>query len=301
MRAPETPVSNLPDPALDAVAAADLGAWRREVLAALAGPRGWWSVAGLAWADEVPAWLGSAADAELRLPERCPARVALVRRDGATLRVRPHTGVRLTVDDVPLAEEAALADGAVLRCGEGGDAVEAVVLRRADRIGLRTFDPRLGAARDPADLAWYPVTPGWVVEARLWPAHADASLPIVNVLGDVDDVPLAGHLTFAVAGVHVELLATWAGDGLFVHFRDATSGPETYGAGRFLRLMAPDAAGRTRLDFHRAVQPPCAHTPHATCPMPPLANRLPMAVRAGEHMRRPAGEEPAGRPPAARN
>ena len=69
---------------------------------------------------------------------------------------------------------------------------------------------------------------------------------------------------------------------LFIVFADATSGFETYGGGRFLSADPPDAQGRVVLDFNRATNPPCAFTPHATCPMPPPANRLPVAVRAGE-------------------
>lgn len=45
-----------------------------------------------------------------------------------------------------------------------------------------------------------------------------------------------------------------------------------------LRLPARAPARVVR----RAHHPPCAHTPHAMCPLPPLANRLPLAVRAGE-------------------
>jgi len=36
------------------------------------------------------------------------------------------------------------------------------------------------------------------------------------------------------------------------------------------------------LDFNRAVNLPCAYTPFATCPLPPVENRLPIAIRAGE-------------------
>jgi uncharacterized protein (DUF1684 family) len=70
-------------------------------------------------------------------------------------------------------------------------------------------------------------------------------------------------------------------------FRDATSGRETYGGGRFLHVAMPDASGATRIDFNRAYNPPCGYTPYATCPVPPPENRLPLAVKAGE--RRPPG------------
>ena len=36
------------------------------------------------------------------------------------------------------------------------------------------------------------------------------------------------------------------------------------------------------IDFNRATNLPCAYTDHATCPLPPAGNRLPVAVEAGE-------------------
>ena len=77
------------------------------------------------------------------------------------------------------------------------------------------------------------------------------------------------------------------GGGLFVPFGDATSGSETYGAGRYLLdtvkgadLGADD--GRLVLDFNVAYNPSCAYDPRWACPLAPPANRLPVAVRAGE-------------------
>jgi uncharacterized protein len=116
---------------------------------------------------------------------------------------------------------------------------------------------------------------------RFEPADEEERVSIVNVLGDVAHVPAAGRLRFEHGGVGYALLATWAGDRLFVNFRDATNGATTYGAGRFLTVDAP-VAGRAWLDFHRAHHPPCAHTPYATCPLPPLENRLPFPIPAGE-------------------
>lgn len=70
--------------------------------------------------------------------------------------------------------------------------------------------------------------------------------------------------------------------GLFLIFGDATNAEETYGGGRFLSVEKPDEKGRTAIDFNRAVNPPCAFSPFATCPLPPKMNRLPIKVTAGE-------------------
>jgi uncharacterized protein (DUF1684 family) len=68
----------------------------------------------------------------------------------------------------------------------------------------------------------------------------------------------------------------------FVIFRDRSSGDSTYGGGRFLDADAAGADGTTVLDFNLAYSPPCAFTPHATCPLPPPQNSLTVAVEAGE-------------------
>ena len=79
---------------------------------------------------------------------------------------------------------------------------------------------------------------------------------------------------------------------LLVLFSDETAGVTTHPAVRSLSIQAP-TAGEVTLDFNRAVNLPCAYTPYATCPYPPLENRLPIAVTAGERLPEPAELERA--------
>jgi uncharacterized protein len=79
------------------------------------------------------------------------------------------------------------------------------------------------------------------------------------------------------------------GGGLFVPFRDETSGAETYGGGRYLldSVKGSDLGmddGRLVLDFNFAYNPSCSYDPRWVCPLSPPANRLPVAARAGERM-----------------
>jgi hypothetical protein len=85
-------------------------------------------------------------------------------------------------------------------------------------------------------------------------------------------------------------MAGYAG-GLFVPFRDATNGSETYGAGRYLvdaaksaDLGGDPAAGTLILDFNFSFQPSCAFDPRWACPLAPPENRLDLAIRAGERL-----------------
>jgi uncharacterized protein (DUF1684 family) len=97
---------------------------------------------------------------------------------------------------------------------------------------------------------------------------------------------------FAHAGAELALELYWLegyGGGLFVPFADATSGRETYGAGRYLLDTVKGADlgeqdGRLLLDFNFAYQPSCAYDSRWTCPLAPPANRLTVAVRAGERI-----------------
>jgi uncharacterized protein (DUF1684 family) len=89
-------------------------------------------------------------------------------------------------------------------------------------------------------------------------------------------------------------MAGYAG-GLFIPFRDATNGTETYGAGRYLVDAAKGAdLGAAPgpepdnwaliLDFNFATQPSCAFDPRWACPLAPPENRLDLAIRAGERL-----------------
>jgi uncharacterized protein len=103
-----------------------------------------------------------------------------------------------------------------------------------------------------------------------------------------------GHVTVPFGATERRLglfwMAGYAG-GLFLPFRDATNGRETYGAGRYLLdaakaadLGAGSEPGSLVLDFNFAFQPSCAFDPQWACPLAPPANRLDIEIRAGERI-----------------
>jgi uncharacterized protein len=94
-----------------------------------------------------------------------------------------------------------------------------------------------------------------------------------------------GDLEFRLSGRDLKLRVFHAGEGVgtsvFVPFRDATSGSESYGPGRYLILELTED-DEYDLDFNRAFNPYCAYTEAFECGFPPSDNDLPVAVRAGE-------------------
>lgn len=97
---------------------------------------------------------------------------------------------------------------------------------------------------------------------------------------------------FQIAGAELSLELYWLegyGGGLFLPFADTTNGRETYGAGRYLldTIKGADLGAqddRLVLDFNFAYQPSCSYDSRWTCPLAPAANRLALAVEAGEKL-----------------
>jgi uncharacterized protein len=131
--------------------------------------------------------------------------------------------------------------------------------------------------------------------------------PDARVLAELEDVEAApqpietsgpepmlfrplGRARFTLGGEELALELDWLesyGGGLFVSFRDTTSGRETYGGGRYLLDTVKGADlgeddGRLVLDFNFAYNPSCSYDPSWVCPLAPPANRLPVAIEAGE-------------------
>jgi uncharacterized protein (DUF1684 family) len=95
-----------------------------------------------------------------------------------------------------------------------------------------------------------------------------------------------GAVDLPIGSLEVLWLDEYSG-GVFLPFRDATSGKTTYGGGRYLLDTAKGAdlgsSGDTLvLDFNFAYHPSCVYDPKWTCPLAPLSNRLAAAVEAGE-------------------
>jgi uncharacterized protein len=97
----------------------------------------------------------------------------------------------------------------------------------------------------------------------------------------------AGTFRFEIHGRPLQLTAydsdRMAEGQLFVPFMDATTGTETYGAGRYLDLD-PEPDGAYTLDFNLAYHPLCVYDPKYSCPLTPQENRLPVRIEAGERL-----------------
>ena len=136
-------------------------------------------------------------------------------------------------------------------------------------------------------LRYYPVDPGLRFRVRLAVFPEQEVLTFPTSKGTEQQYFRHGFFEFPVEGQTIRLNAYKAvhshgrHESLFVPFRDATSGKETYGAGRYLDLEV-EPSGVYDLDFNRAYNPYCAYSDDYVCPLPPPENWFPVPIRAGE-------------------
>ncbi len=116
----------------------------------------------------------------------------------------------------------------------------------------------------------------------------DTPVEMATSTGDMRMYRRWGQFRFTVddTEAHLIVYSNDIGDELFLPFRDATNGAETYGAGRYLDNhrpgLKPMSDGRLLVDFNYAYNPYCAYSPAYSCPLPPRENWLKIPIRAGE-------------------
>ncbi len=261
-------------------------AWHAQRIRVLTADEGWLTLVGLDWLREGECSVGSSDTCALRYEHATAAEIGSFVVEGDVVRFRAIEGVVTTADGVEVRECALVADdrGAptVLRNGS----LHITLVRRNGALALRVRDNASAVRANFHGIECFPFDASWIVDARVRVPASATSIAITNVSGFVETQPIAALLDCTIAGHACTLTATDAGEGrLFVVFGDASNGASndstTYGGGRFLDVAAP-IDGRTVIDFNRAINPPCAFTAFATCPMAPEANRLPFAVHAGE-------------------
>ena len=149
------------------------------------------------------------------------------------------------------------------------------------------FDPQSPRFKEYKGMKFFPPDLSYRVEAALTPNPNPDTTIILSTRGNQRHAVRVGWFDFKLAGKKCRLEATrllepGVGEKDFsLFFTDATTGKESYSVGRYLEAE-PRPDGRYVLDFNLCYNPACAYSEHYNCPIPPRANRLEVAVRAGE-------------------
>jgi uncharacterized protein (DUF1684 family) len=259
--------------------------WRAERVAELTNETGWLTLVGLFWLNPGENTFGRAPSNTLVLDHPSLADTAgtfTLTGSKVTFTARPGSGI--THAGLPVTSMELFSDAKESPTVVSSGPLRFFIIERAGKFGVRVRDVASARRRNFAGLQYFPIAPDWVFNARFEPYEPRRQIRIVNILGLEDEMVSPGALVFIKDGQEVRLDAVFDGDDttdLFIMFADGTSGHDTYGAGRFLRVPFA-TAGSTVIDFNKAYNPPCAFNDFATCPLPPYQNRVKLKITAGE-------------------
>ena len=214
--------------------------------------------------------------------------------------------VRDKVVNVPGFGTAALRDGKIVlwvNCVHGADCAECVstvldpelpegehrvrkgtrsayAIKRGPWIGIRVKDSQAPARTGFQGVERFPVERDWILKGELVPA--DEQVAIESVVGVATQEASPGWAQFQYGGktYKARLIGAPEDEKFFLVFSDASAGKTTYPACRFLTVEREGEAGLV-LDFNKAINPACAFSRYATCPLPPEENVFPFSIEVG--------------------
>jgi uncharacterized protein (DUF1684 family) len=133
-------------------------------------------------------------------------------------------------------------------------------------------------------LKYFPVSEKYKVKARITILRESETFQLTTSTGKTREFRRYAYADFSIDGKDCRLTILQPIDDpnyFFLPFTDATSGKETYGAGRYLEPKMNDLANFV-IDFNRAYNPYCAYNESYDCPIPPRENHLEVEIKAGE-------------------
>lgn len=255
--------------------------WKEYRVNVLKGPTNWLRLHDIYWLKEGDNSFGSGDDVNIRFPEDTIDEHAgfFTLHDGQVV-MQVNDDVTITHEGEPLSEFL-LFDGEERPHAEHGT-LEWFVDSRGDNHGIRLYNKDNPKADAFTGFPFFPLQPEWHLHAEFIPNDTQTTVTVDNVLGDQADRASPGNIRFFIDGTLYEIIAFETASGLFIMFTDHTSGEETYHAGRYMIIPFPDENNQTIIDFNRAYNPPCAFHTLTTCQLPPVQNRLDVAIPAGE-------------------
>jgi hypothetical protein len=247
----------------------EISAWHAKRIEGLKRPQGWLSLVALDWLNEGQNRLESLGTLTLS-------------KGIVNFQVLP--GVQAKVGDNAFTSGVLKTEGGK----ERPDRVEIgskvfTIIKRGDRFAVRMWDSNAETLKGFKGIERFPVSERWRIEGRWEPYALPKIIKVASVIpGYLEDYNVPGVAVFSIGGHEYKLEPVGSGsETLFFIFADETNGKESYGAGRFL-YSDPPKEGKLIIDFNKAINPPCAFTPYATCPLPPASNSLPVRIEAGE-------------------
>lgn len=253
--------------------------WHQKRIESLKAESGWLNLAGLFWLDEGKNTFGGDSKNNVVFPaDKSNPFLGEIWLDKGKVILKANPDAAVFNGDEPVTELDIFPDEKPVTLKH--KSLRWFIIKRGDKYAVRLRDLESEYLKGFTGIERYPVQEKWLVKAR-FEATTGKKVSITDITGRTADQESPGTLVFSVNGKEYRLDAVGSTKNLFIIFADQTNKKETYGAGRFL-YTSVEEDGTAWLDFNKSINPPCAFSPFATCPLPPKQNKLALAVSAGE-------------------
>lgn len=257
--------------------------WDQKRVKSLKSETGWLNIVGLYWLSEGENTFGSGKENNIIFPNGKAEKKlgSFILKDGkVNLKVAKNSSI--STENKPF-ESGLIFDedqkNAIVLSHKN---LRWFIIKRGNKFGVRLRDLDSDPLKNFTHIDRFPVNEEWKINAIYEAPSSAKTIPINDIIGLTTETPFGGTLHFIIDGKKYQLDATLEGNELFIVFSDETSGNETYGGGRFLYAHKPSDGNKVILDFNKAYNPPCCFTNFATCPLPPIQNKLATRISAGE-------------------
>lgn len=258
--------------------------WKSNRVASLTAPTGWMRLAGMFFLAEDENTFGSGPEADIVLPDSTlpPVAGSFVLNNNQ-VRLKVQDSVTLLHDGEPAGNTLLYDDDMETVPRISYNQLEWLVISRQELTAIRLYNKENEKVDQFTGFPHFEIDPEWRRQARFVPHPEGTHIAIANVLGQVEDIPSPGKLEFTINNTLYSLDALEGSDRMFIILGDQTNGDETYSAGRYMYIDYPEPDDEfTVIDFNIAYNPPCSFNTYTTCQLPPVQNRLDVAITAGE-------------------
>ena len=275
----------LADDVVSGTAVSPLQQWKDGRIERLKKPHGWLSLVGLEWLHKGENSIGSDSSNDIILSHGPAFLGSFVLSSNNKLQFQPKENNQIKAngevfnDDIEVYADSHESEAATELTV---DSFKFVVVERG-KLGVRIWDAKAKTRTEFSGIDYFPEDESRRVVADFTPYEPVKMIPIVNVLGILNETPSPGRLDFYLDGKRYSIDALDSTDDYYIIFADKTSGRTTYGPGRFIYTESKvNENGQVVMDFNKAYNPPCSFTAYSTCSLPPRQNRLPIEIKAGE-------------------
>ena len=255
--------------------------WHADRLSRLKDKNGWLALAGLYWLKDGLNTFGSDTSNNLVFPVYAPPFIGTLELKDSIVYLQ-ETVQPVLIDSVPASQIKLVDDmsGKPTQMQLGRYAWN--IIKRSEHFGVRLRDYESPLRDTLKNVPIFETNEQYRVFADYKPFDVPEKQVVHTVIGTDAENIIPGVLSFRLKGKKYSLYPAVYDKEWSIVFGDQTNGEETYDAGRFLDITAPDEHNQVIIDFNKAYNPPCAFTAYATCQLPHRSNILPVRIEAGE-------------------